>query len=91
MNRLILRHNPIHPFLPGTSDPYVKFSIAGKQHYKSRTIQKNLNPLWNEKFQLPVEDPYKAVALNVFDYDRGMNDDPMGAAVIDPSTLELNV
>ena len=76
---------------PGTSDPYVKFKIGNRCIFRSRTIHKNLNPRWEEKFVLPIDDPFRTVRLSVFDYDRGMNDDPMGSADLDPSTLDLNV
>lgn len=81
----------VNCFLAGTSDPYVKFKIAGKQYYKSRIVYKNLNPKWDEKFILPIEDPFKTVQLKVYDYDRGLNDDAMGGAEIDPSALEPSV
>ncbi|ELT94467.1 hypothetical protein CAPTEDRAFT_227763 [Capitella teleta] len=74
----------------GTSDPYVKFKIGNRQVYKSRTIFKNLNPKWEEKFTIPIEDPFRPISLRVYDYDRGLNDDPMGGAEIDPSSLELD-
>ena len=48
---------------PGTSDPYVKFKIAGKQVYKSRIVYKNLNPTWNERFTIPVEDLNSAIQV----------------------------
>lgn len=37
--------------LRGKSDPYAKVSI-GLQHFRSRTIYKNLNPTWNEVFEV---------------------------------------
>lgn len=37
--------------LGGKSDPYAKVSI-GLQHCQSRTIYKNLNPTWNEVFEV---------------------------------------
>lgn len=37
----------------GKSDPYAKVSI-GLQHFRSRTIYKNLNPTWNEVFEVRV-------------------------------------
>ena len=40
----------------GTSDPYVKFFHDGKMVYKSRTVHKDLNPNWDESFDLVVED-----------------------------------
>ena len=61
-----------------TSDPYVKFKLGSKQLYKSRTLHKNLNPRWDEKFSLPVEDISKPLQVRVYDYDRGFTDDPMG-------------
>lgn len=37
----------------GKSDPYAKVSI-GLQHFRSQTIYKNLNPTWNEVFEVRV-------------------------------------
>lgn len=37
--------------LGGKSDPYAKVSI-GLQHCRSRTVYKNLNPTWNEVFEV---------------------------------------
>lgn len=42
-------------FPVGTSDPYVKFKIAGKEVFRSKTIHKNLNPMWDERVSLLVE------------------------------------
>lgn len=42
-------------FPVGTSDPYVKFKIAGKEVFRSKTIHKNLNPVWDERVTLLVE------------------------------------
>jgi Ca2+-dependent lipid-binding protein len=36
----------------GLSDPYVKVLLNGSNVYKSKTILKNLNPQWNERFTL---------------------------------------
>ncbi|XP_032218132.1 multiple C2 and transmembrane domain-containing protein 1 isoform X2 [Nematostella vectensis] len=74
---------------PGTSDPYVKFKADGRQIYKSRTISKNLNPQWNEKFCVPIEDITVPMVLKVFDFDRVGNDDPMGRATVELSELEV--
>ena len=73
----------------GTSDPYVKFKVGNKQLYKSRTVFKNLNPNWDEKFSLPIEDPFKPVSVRVLDYDKGLNDDSMGGAELLPTTLDI--
>ncbi|XP_038070847.1 multiple C2 and transmembrane domain-containing protein 1-like isoform X2 [Patiria miniata] len=73
----------------GTSDPYVKFRIAGKTAYKSTIIYKNLNPKWDEKFTLPIDDINKPLDIFVLDRDRGFaSDDPMGSVRIDLMSLE---
>lgn len=38
--------------LAGSSDPYVKFEMAGRDVFRSRTVRKNLNPVWNHKTTL---------------------------------------
>lgn len=73
----------------GTSDPYVKFKINGRLLYKSKIIYRDLNPLWDEIFTLPVEDPFIPVHIKVFDYDWGLQDDFMGSAYLDLTTFEL--
>lgn len=40
--------------------------------YKSRTIYRDLNPVWDESFTIPVEDPFEPIILKVFDYDWGL-------------------
>ncbi|XP_047118535.1 multiple C2 and transmembrane domain-containing protein-like [Schistocerca piceifrons] len=73
----------------GTSDPYVKFKVGGRLLYKSRTIYRDLNPVWDESFCLPIEDPFTPVHIKVFDYDWGLQDDFMGSAYLDVSKLDL--
>lgn len=49
----------VHAFfclILGTSDPYVKFKLDGKQFYKSKVVYKSLNPRWNESFSYPLRD-----------------------------------
>lgn len=73
----------------GTSDPYVKFKYGGKLLYKSKTIYRDLNPTWDEVFTLPIEDPFNLVHIKVFDYDWGLQDDFMGSAFLDLTTLDF--
>ena len=77
-------------FISGTSDPYVKFKLGNKVVCKSKTVFKNLNPQWKETFHLLIEDLFRPLQLQVYDYDRGRFDDPMGSAEIDMATLDLN-
>lgn len=75
----------------GTSDPYVKFKVGDKQYYRSQTVFRNLNPKWNEKFSIPIQNLTEIVKIKVMDYDRGLvRDDPMGEAAFEPNQLELN-
>lgn len=53
-------------FFVGTSDPYVKFKVAGKEVFRSRTIHKNLNPVWDEKASLLVETLRDPLYVKVF-------------------------
>ncbi|XP_069819032.1 multiple C2 and transmembrane domain-containing protein 1 isoform X6 [Dendropsophus ebraccatus] len=73
----------------GTSDPYVKFKIGGKEVFRSKTIHKNLNPVWEEKVSLLIENRKEPLYVKVFDYDFGLQDDFMGSAFLDLTTLEL--
>ncbi|XP_030749766.1 multiple C2 and transmembrane domain-containing protein isoform X2 [Sitophilus oryzae] len=73
----------------GLSDPYVKFKIGGRLIYKSRTIYRDLNPVWDESFTVPIEDPFLPISIKVFDYDWGLQDDFMGSAVLDLVSLDL--
>uniref|UniRef100_A0A8D3DZN9 Multiple C2 and transmembrane domain containing 1 n=1 Tax=Scophthalmus maximus TaxID=52904 RepID=A0A8D3DZN9_SCOMX len=71
-----------------TSDPYVKFKIAGKEVFRSKTIHKNLNPVWDERASLHVETLRDPLYVKVFDYDFGLQDDFMGSAYLHLESLE---
>ncbi|CAH0714871.1 unnamed protein product, partial [Brenthis ino] len=75
--------------LSGTSDPYVKFKAGGRLLHKSRIVYRDLNPVWDECFTVPIEDPFQPVQLKVFDYDWGLQDDFMGSCHLDLTALEL--
>ncbi|XP_057595541.1 extended synaptotagmin-3 isoform X4 [Hippopotamus amphibius kiboko] len=58
----------------GKSDPYAKVSI-GLQHFRSRTIYKNLNPTWNEVFEFIVyEVPGQDLEVDLYDEDTDKDD-----------------
>ncbi|OCT98579.1 hypothetical protein XELAEV_180108173mg, partial [Xenopus laevis] len=73
-----------------TSDPYVKFKIGGKEVFRSKTIHKNLNPVWDEKVCLFIDSIKEPLYVKVFDYDFGLHDDFMGSAFLDLTTVDLN-
>ncbi|XP_062455012.1 multiple C2 and transmembrane domain-containing protein 1 [Rhea pennata] len=74
----------------GTSDPYVKFKVGGKEVFRSKTIHKNLNPVWEEKTCIPIDHTREPLYIKVFDYDFGLQDDFIGSAFLDLTSLELN-
>ncbi|XP_049324626.1 multiple C2 and transmembrane domain-containing protein 1 isoform X2 [Astyanax mexicanus] len=73
----------------GTSDPYVKFKLGKKEVFRSKIIHKNLNPEWEERFCLPVENLNEPLYIKVFDYDFGRQDDFMGSVFLYLDSLEL--
>ncbi|XP_053734907.1 multiple C2 and transmembrane domain-containing protein 1-like isoform X3 [Synchiropus splendidus] len=74
----------------GSSDPYVKIKLGGKEVYRSRTIHRNLNPVWDEKTTILVECLSEPLLVKVFDYDFALHDDFMGAAPLQLDSLELH-
>lgn len=59
--------------LLGASDPYVKIKLTeDKLPSKKTTVKyKNLNPEWNEEFNMVVKDPEsQAVEFNVYDWEQ---------------------
>ncbi|KAI8423758.1 hypothetical protein MSG28_012782 [Choristoneura fumiferana] len=47
----------------GTSDPYVKFKVGGRLLHKSKIVYRDLNPVWDECFTVPIEDPFTPVQI----------------------------
>lgn len=69
----------------GASDPYVKLKLTeDKLTSKKTTVKlKNLNPEWNEEFNMVVKDPKsQALEVNVFDWEQVGKHDKMGLNVI---------
>ncbi|XP_031271278.1 protein C2-DOMAIN ABA-RELATED 10 [Pistacia vera] len=65
-----------------SSDPYVVIT-QGKQKLKTKVVNNNCNPVWNEDLTLPIRDTNIPVHLTVFDKDTFTGDDKMGEAIID--------
>uniref|UniRef100_A0A8C2JUX9 Extended synaptotagmin-like protein 1b n=1 Tax=Cyprinus carpio TaxID=7962 RepID=A0A8C2JUX9_CYPCA len=70
---LVAKDNMMGGMVKGKSDPYVKIQIGGET-FKSQVMKENLNPTWNEMYELPGQE----LTLEVFDKDMDMNDDFMG-------------
>ncbi|XP_078386533.1 multiple C2 and transmembrane domain-containing protein 2-like [Cetorhinus maximus] len=73
----------------GTSDPYVKFKLAGKTLYKSKIVYRNLNPRWDETFVVPIKNLNQKLYIKVYDRDL-TTDDFMGSAYLSLNDLEVN-
>ncbi|XP_053454878.1 extended synaptotagmin-3 isoform X2 [Nycticebus coucang] len=75
--------------LPRKSDPYAKVSI-GLQHFRSKTIYRNLNPTWNEVFEFMVyEVPGQDLEVDLYDEDPD-RDDFLGSLQICLGDVMLN-
>lgn len=71
--------------LLGASDPYVKLKLTeDKVPSKKTTVKhRNLNPEWNEEFNVVVKDPEsQALELNVYDWEQVGKHEKMGMNVI---------
>ena len=76
--------------IAGTSDPYVKAKFRGKCVYKTKIVMKDLNPVWNEKFDVFFDDGNACLSFKVYDFDRLSSDDQMGVATLSIAELELH-
>ncbi|KAM7508728.1 hypothetical protein LguiA_019181 [Lonicera macranthoides] len=72
----------------GKSDPYVVVYIRPLFKVKTKCIENNLNPVWNQVFELIAEDrETQALILEVFDQDVGQ-DERLGIAKLPLCELE---
>lgn len=51
---LIAKDRFLGGLVKGKSDPYVKLKLAGRS-FRSRVIREDLNPRWNEVFEVRVK------------------------------------
>ncbi|KAF6718091.1 Extended synaptotagmin-1 [Oryzias melastigma] len=80
---LVPKDNRLGGIMKGKSDPYVKISIGGET-FTSQTINENLNPTWNEMYEVILTQlPGQELHVEVFDKDMDMKDDFMGRLKID--------
>jgi hypothetical protein len=78
----------------GGSDPYVRVGMGGQEYVTSinRDIEFNHSMTdhlceWNQTFALRVAQPHDTLELEVYDYDRGDEDDLLGGVMIPPYTF----
>lgn len=77
----------------GFSDPYVRLKVGKKKYKKTTVVYSNLNPVWNERFQLDVpEGTEDLLQIQVYDRDVGIgNDDLIGQCEVKFHQNETNV
>lgn len=64
---------------PDQVDPYVKVSVRDNRIVRTKTLQNNNKPQWNETFSLIVDDPdTQSITFVVMDDDFGAFDDVSG-------------
>eukprot|EP01089_Gocevia_fonbrunei_P021831 TRINITY_DN861_c0_g1_i2.p1 TRINITY_DN861_c0_g1~~TRINITY_DN861_c0_g1_i2.p1 ORF type:complete len:298 (-),score=78.03 TRINITY_DN861_c0_g1_i2:144-1037(-) len=77
--------------LNGKSDPYCVVQLHGSSgsHFKTKTVNKNLNPQWNETFNFAnVNLNLDTIEFKVFDYDRLSSHDELGKVIFKLSRLQ---
>lgn len=73
----------------GKSDPYAVLQIRPMFKVKTKVINNNLNPVWNETFELIAEDKEtQALILEVFDEDDLAQDKKLGIVKLPLIDLE---
>uniref|UniRef100_A0A8C2JZF1 Extended synaptotagmin-like protein 1b n=1 Tax=Cyprinus carpio TaxID=7962 RepID=A0A8C2JZF1_CYPCA len=65
---LVAKDNMMGGMVKGKSDPYVKIHI-GETTFKSHVIKENLNPTWNEMYEVGIPDNNLDVKFEVYDKD----------------------
>uniref|UniRef100_A0A3B4C9Q8 Extended synaptotagmin-like protein 1b n=1 Tax=Pygocentrus nattereri TaxID=42514 RepID=A0A3B4C9Q8_PYGNA len=84
---LVPKDNLMGGIVKGKSDPYVTINVGGST-FKSHVIKENLNPTWNEMYEVVMTDlPGQDVSLEVLDKDMDMKDDFMGRLKIKLSDI----
>ncbi|KFO82913.1 Cytosolic phospholipase A2 epsilon, partial [Cuculus canorus] len=74
------------------SDCYVSLSLptASVQHFRTKTVQNNKNPTWNETFHFTIQSQVKNILeLKVCDEDNTTEDDHLLTVFFDVSKIQL--
>ncbi|XP_028664129.2 extended synaptotagmin-2-A-like isoform X1 [Erpetoichthys calabaricus] len=71
---LIAKDNLMRGLIKGKSDPYAKIQVAN-QYFKSRVIDNNLSPKWNEVYEATIYDVEdENLEIDIFDKDLNKDD-----------------
>ncbi|XP_042452472.1 calcium-dependent lipid-binding protein-like [Zingiber officinale] len=75
--------------LVGKSDPYVVLYVRPVFKVKTKVVDDNLNPVWNETFELLAEDKEtQSINFEVYDEDNLQQDKKMGVAKLSLQELK---
>lgn len=75
----------------GFSDPFVHIYVDGKMVFRTKTIKKTLDPVWNENVNIQIPSMCKShIVFNVLDWDRAGDNDELGATTLDLKTIVPN-
>ena len=66
--------------ITGSSDPFVEVRI-GQSTHKTKVIKKDLNPVWNEKFEI-VTGTLGHLYLTVYDWDKIGSNESIGKLIV---------
>jgi Ca2+-dependent lipid-binding protein len=70
------------------SDPYCKISIDGVEIGRTKIVQNDLNPTWEETFEVTIYDiRSSSVSFEIYDHDLLSDDDFLGKSTIYPDKL----
>ncbi|XP_068598098.1 extended synaptotagmin-1-like [Brachionichthys hirsutus] len=71
---LVAKDNLMGGMVKGKSDPYVKINV-GRVAFKSHVVKENLNPAWNEMFEMVLSgDDDREIKFEAFDKDLDSDD-----------------
>ncbi|KAL7607694.1 hypothetical protein Lser_V15G14305 [Lactuca serriola] len=91
MLTVVKAHNLKNMEMMGKSDPYAVAFIRPLEKFKTKVIENNLNPVWNQTFHLTVEDRETQFAVvEVFDEDIGA-DQRLGIAKLQLIDLQPEI
>eukprot|EP01102_Stenamoeba_stenopodia_P007699 TRINITY_DN2170_c0_g8_i1.p1 TRINITY_DN2170_c0_g8~~TRINITY_DN2170_c0_g8_i1.p1 ORF type:complete len:683 (-),score=156.15 TRINITY_DN2170_c0_g8_i1:95-2143(-) len=76
--------------LNGKSDPYVVLKVSSGACAKSKVVKRDLNPKWNERIDLEINNNHEELLLELMDWDAVGSDDPLGRVKIRLSKLPLD-
>ncbi|ONH69511.1 Tricalbin-3 [Cyberlindnera fabianii] len=74
----------------GKSDPYLTVELEKIELFRTKTVKKNLNPVWNETTTLPVPSRSRCdLKVNVYDWDRAGKNELIGSGRFDISQIRV--